>query len=211
MRKWLMISCLMPVLVFAQTGSLKGKQIGVIGDSYVRNHVGKIEDTWHYKFAQKHQMQYFNYGRNGNCIALDLERWGPGMYQRYKDMKDSLDYIIVIAGHNDAVRERLDSIGMDTFRERLGLLCSGLIERYPNAMIFFFTPWSYVKLKNITLGYTLPQSVFLKSNFIRGARFFVDAQNVATFTGYDGFDPELSTGNPYPQALSLSFGFNLNF
>ena len=47
MRKWLMISCLMPVLVFAQTGSLKGKQIGVIGDSYVRNHVGKIEDTWH--------------------------------------------------------------------------------------------------------------------------------------------------------------------
>ena len=87
-------------------------------------------------------MQYFNYGRNGNCIALDLERWGPGMYQRYKDMKDSLDYIIVIAGHNDAVRERLDSIGMDTFRERLGLLCSGLIERYPNAMIFFFTPWT---------------------------------------------------------------------
>lgn len=142
MRKWLMISCLMPVLVFAQTGSLKGKQIGVIGDSYVRNHVGKIEDTWHYKFAQKHQMLYFNYGRNGNCIALDLERWGPGMYQRYKDMKDSLDYIIVIAGHNDAVRERLDSIGMDTFRERLGLLCSGLIERYPNAMIFFFTPWT---------------------------------------------------------------------
>ena len=142
MRKWLMIVCLMPVLVFAQTGSLKGKQIGVIGDSYVRNHVGKIEDTWHYKFAQKHQMQYFNYGRNGNCIALDLERWGPGMYQRYKDMKDSLDYIIVIAGHNDAVRERLDSIGMDTFRERLGLLCSGLIERYPKAMIFFFTPWT---------------------------------------------------------------------
>ena len=76
---------------------------------------------------------------------------------------------------------------------------------------FYLQDGSYVKLKNITLGYTLPQSVFLKSNFIRGARFFVDAQNVATITGYDGFDPELSTGNPYPQALSLSFGFNLNF
>ena len=76
---------------------------------------------------------------------------------------------------------------------------------------FFLQDASYVKLKNITLGYTLPQSIFVKSNFIRGARFFVDAQNVATFTSYDGFDPELSTGNPYPQALSLSFGFNLNF
>ena len=143
MKKLLfMLICLMPMLVYAQTGNLKGKQIGVIGDSYVRNHTGKIEDTWHYKFAQKHQMQYFNYGRNGNCIALDLERWGTGMYKRYKEMKESLDYIIVIAGHNDAVKERLDSIGIDTFRERLGILCSGLIERYPHTMIFFFTPWT---------------------------------------------------------------------
>ena len=63
MKKLLfMLIFLMPMLVYAQTGSLKGKQIGVIGDSYVRNHTGKIEDTWHYKFAQKHQMQYFNYG-----------------------------------------------------------------------------------------------------------------------------------------------------
>ena len=70
---------------------------------------------------------------------------------------------------------------------------------------------AYVKLKNITLGYTLPQSVFTNSKFIKSARFFIDAQNVATITGYKGFDPELATDNPYPQALSLSFGFNLNF
>lgn len=76
---------------------------------------------------------------------------------------------------------------------------------------FYLMDGSYVKLKNITLGYTMPQSVFTNSKFIRGVRFFVDAQNVATFTGYKGFDPELGTDNPYPQALSLSFGFNLNF
>ena len=76
---------------------------------------------------------------------------------------------------------------------------------------FYLMNASYVKLKNITLGYTLPESVFLKSRFIKGARFFIDAQNVATFTSYVGFDPELDVYNPYPQALSLSFGFNLNF
>lgn len=76
---------------------------------------------------------------------------------------------------------------------------------------FFLMDGSYVKLKNITLGYTMPQSVFANSKFIQGARFFIDAQNIATFTGYKGFDPELQTDNPYPQALSLSFGFNLNF
>ena len=121
---------------------LRGKQIGVIGDSYVRNHREPIENTWHYKFARKHQMQYYNYGRNGNCIALDLKQWGTGMYRRYQDMKDSLDYVIVIAGHNDASHGRIDSIGMDTFKERLGILCQGLIEKYPHAQIFFFTPWT---------------------------------------------------------------------
>lgn len=74
---------------------------------------------------------------------------------------------------------------------------------------FYLMNGSFVKLKNITLGYSLPSSLFWKGSFIQGARFFVDMQNVATFTKYKGFDPELSTGNPYPQALSLSFGFNL--
>lgn len=76
---------------------------------------------------------------------------------------------------------------------------------------FYLMNGNYIKLKNITLGYSLPRNIFSNSKFIQGARFFVDAQNVATFTSYKGFDPELSTDNPYPQALSLSFGFNLDF
>jgi hypothetical protein len=107
---------------------LKGKKIGFIGDSYVRNHREPIENTWHYKFAKKHGMEYYNYGRNGNCIALDLKQWGIGMYNRYTEMRDDLDYVVVIAGHNDASQGRLDSIGIDTFKERLGILCVGLIE-----------------------------------------------------------------------------------
>ena len=40
---------------------LSGKRIGVFGDSYVRNHREPFEKTWHYKFAKKHNMEYFNY------------------------------------------------------------------------------------------------------------------------------------------------------
>lgn len=124
------------------TDPLKGKKIGFIGDSYVRNHREPVENTWHYKFAKKHGMEYYNYGKNGNCIALDLKQWGIAMYKRYQEMRDDLDYVVVVAGHNDASHGRLDSIGIDAFKERLSILCEGLIEKYPNANLFFFTPWA---------------------------------------------------------------------
>ena len=132
---------ILPVIKSIPVHPLYGKKIGIIGDSYVRNHRDPIEYTWHYKFAQKYGMQYYNYGKNGNCIALDLKQWGTGMYKRYASMNDSLDYIVIIAGHNDASQGRLDSIGVDLFKERLSVMLSGMRKKYPNGQIFFITPW----------------------------------------------------------------------
>lgn len=125
---------------------LRGKRLGIIGDSYVKNHREPVEHTWHYKFARKHGMKYFNYGRNGNSIAYTSPRWGEAMYLRYKEMADSLDYVIVAGGHNDGFK--LDSIGgIDIFKEKLAILCEGLIEKYPTAKIFFFTRWNCKNFK----------------------------------------------------------------
>lgn len=124
---------------------LRGKNIGVIGDSYVKNHREPVSLTWHYKFARKHHMNYYNYGRNGNCLTIDLKRWGTGVYHRYRDMRPDLDYIIVIGGHNDAERlsEGADTlITIEWFRQNLDTLCQGLISRYPTAQIVFFGPWT---------------------------------------------------------------------
>lgn len=122
------------------TAPFEGKRIGVLGDSYVRNHKEPVERTWHYKFAKKHRMQYFNYGRNGNCVSIPRKAFGEAMYIRYKEMSDSLDYVVVIAGHNDA--SLLAEIGIEKYKEKLNLLCEGLIEKYPTAKIFFFTCWT---------------------------------------------------------------------
>lgn len=120
---------------------LAGKRIGVLGDSYVQNHRESVENTWHYKFAKKHGMTYFNYGRNGSCVAMDCTRFGKAMYKRYTQMPDSLDYVVVVGGHNDS--NLLDSLGgIEGYKEKLAVLCEGLIARYPQAKIFFFTRWT---------------------------------------------------------------------
>jgi hypothetical protein len=68
---------------------------------------------------------------------------------------------------------------------------------------------NYMRLRNITLGYT-----FNAKKVIRSARLFVDMQNVALWTNYKGYDPEIAgglEGNPYPQTLSTTVGVSINF
>lgn len=85
----------------------------------------------------------------------------------------------------------------------------------------YVTDGSYMRLKNVQLGYTLPQELTRKV-FISSLRLFVAAENLLTFTKYAGFDPEISNGSSstygvgidrgvYPQSRVYTFGLNLNF
>lgn len=69
---------------------------------------------------------------------------------------------------------------------------------------------SYLRIKNLTLGYTLPK---LKFRGIKSARIYAAAQNVYTFTKYTGLDPEVSgngiDNNVYPVVRTISLGLNL--
>lgn len=49
---------------------------------------------------------------------------------------------------------------------------------------------SYVRLKSAAFSYTIPSSVFSKTKFIRGLTVYTEGQNLLTFTGYKGTDPE---------------------
>ncbi|NDV81093.1 TonB-dependent receptor [Bacteroides sp. 51] len=76
---------------------------------------------------------------------------------------------------------------------------------------------SYMRLKNIQLGYTLPK-VLTSKVFVSSLRVYVAAENLLTITGYKGFDPEISYDKSagidrgiYPQARTFTLGFNLNF
>ena len=72
---------------------------------------------------------------------------------------------------------------------------------------------SYLRLKNIQLGYTLPQHITMKAHISR-LRFYVSVSNAFTVTGYTGYDPEVGSGvdwGNYPQSRTVLFGTNINF
>ena len=82
---------------------------------------------------------------------------------------------------------------------------------------------SYLRIKNITLGYTFPKTVLQKVK-IDNVRVYMNIQNLYTFTKYTGFDPEVGASTQdssgltfgvdngrYPSPMTCSFGLNITF
>ena len=81
---------------------------------------------------------------------------------------------------------------------------------------------SYLRLKELTLGYNFPGTLLGRTGFIDGARIYFRGQNLLTFTNYSGMDPEVHYGGPgnisqgtdfftFPQPRTYIFGINLSF
>ncbi len=78
---------------------------------------------------------------------------------------------------------------------------------------------SYLRLKNIQLGYTLPVALAERAG-IQRVRLWAGGYNLFTITKYSGLDPEIGSSSPlsmgvdqgyYPQASSVMFGINATF
>lgn len=87
----------------------------------------------------------------------------------------------------------------------------------------FLEDGSYVRLKNIQIGYTVPNTRKFR---LQSVRLYVAATNLLTFTGYTGFDPEMTVSTnsasqgdlangidwgTYPVAKNYTFGLNISF
>ena len=76
----------------------------------------------------------------------------------------------------------------------------------------FVEDGDYLRLKNLIIGYTLPQSVLARLN-MSSLRIYVSAVNLLTWTKYTGFDPEVGTSgidsSVYPVTSTYSIGLNI--
>ena len=68
---------------------------------------------------------------------------------------------------------------------------------------------SYIRLRNLTLGYTLPKEISRKF-YIENLRVYFSANNLWTKTDVLSYSPEANTGG-YPEPRTILFGLNLSF
>lgn len=115
-------------------------------------------------------------------------RWG---YQLNKDVVDGRWY----EGRTDATYPRLLEYS-NTKNTQLS--------------DFYLEDLSFLKIRNIQLGYTLPKSIVAKTTLER-IRFYTSLENFFTFTSFRGFDPELGGTLGYPTMKNVVVGVNLSF
>jgi hypothetical protein len=81
---------------------------------------------------------------------------------------------------------------------------------------------SFLRISNVTLGYTFPDSWLKKTRIISRFRIYGTVNNLYTFTSYTGFDPEANTRrstpltpgvdySAYPRSMFIVGGVNINF
>lgn len=78
----------------------------------------------------------------------------------------------------------------------------------------------YLRLKNVQLGYSLPEKLLKGTNFIEKCRVYLSGQNLFTLTGYSGYDPEISGGSVFskgyddghfPPVRTITCGLQVSF
>ena len=85
----------------------------------------------------------------------------------------------------------------------------------------FVEDGSYLRLKNVQLGYTLPKTLVGKIG-LSHVRFYLSGSNLLTLTKYSGYDPEVDTRratpltpgvdySAYPKSIGVVAGLNLTF
>ena len=147
-------------------------------------------------------LSLFLQGISGSKIFSDLLTWSQGMHTNFNSGLDALERWTPDHTITNVPRAVRDDPNGNIKKTSTRSLFSG----------------DYARLKNVSIGYTLPKSVndLLK---IDNLRIYATARNLLTFTKYPYFDPEIGGGNTsrgidrgtYPQARTMIMGVQLDF
>ena len=165
----------------------------------------------------------YNFGLNLDAAwkGFDLKVFFQGTLKRDAWVANSVFYgpsqnkwqAMVFKEHMDYWRPEGDALGanLDAYYPKADWNGGKNFQRSS----YFLQDASYVRLKNVTIGYTLPQEITRKF-FVENLRIFASGENLLTFTDYTKLgDPELvdagNLGKTYPLSRTFSLGLSVTF
>jgi TonB-linked SusC/RagA family outer membrane protein len=184
-----------------EDGNLTGKPDGKIDQAdviYIGTHAPKFTMGFNNEFKYKgFDLNLFLYA------SVGAYRWPSthvehGVYGSYgtQMLRDNYNYL-------REIQNRWGSDNPDA------AMPSGEVNSYDTFGASHFEKASYLRLKNLTLGYDITK--LFNTNRL-SARVFFTGQNLFTITGYNGFDPEVERDRAsYPQQKTFSFGLDIKF
>jgi len=161
-------------------------------------------------------------GSYGNDVLNYQRRWLENPRENTNLLKSALGYaqleLIDPNGPNDY--RNVQIVGGDPYMPRIGASSASSASNY-RLSNRFVEDGSYVRVKNISIGYNLPKKLYSKYG-ISNIKVYSNAQNVLTFTKYKGYDPEIGSINQsvlltgidngrYPSPIITTLGLNVNF
>lgn len=184
--------------VYQQVYDDAGKPIE--GEYVDRNGDGVIsdKDLYRYKKSDADVLMGFN-------SKLSYKKWDFGFNGRVS--LGNYNYNGTAANSALAINEIFGNNALSN--KPLAAVKTGFMERQRQSD-YFVQNASFLKIDNITLGYTFDKFFTTRSN----ARIYASVQNPIIITNYDGLDPEVDGGmdrNVYPRPLTFLFGVNINF
>lgn len=190
-------------------------QLPKLGDLKYKdlNDDGKIDDNDR-AFSGSYQPKFtmgFTAGMNYKAIDMSINLYGTIGSKIYNGKK---------AARFNSLDNVEESVANDrwTFSNYASNVPAANLNAIPQST-YFIESGDFVRINNLTLGYTIDQR-FLQKYHVANFRVYVTCQNLATFTKYTGFTPELSSGDPlsqgielnaYPTTRTFAFGVNLTF
>ncbi|MCM1520531.1 MAG: TonB-dependent receptor [Lachnoclostridium sp.] len=184
--------------------------------------IGGFGNTFNFKGFDLNIFMNFSIGNDiYNATAQALSPYGP-FQNTLKDFGTNYYRLIDPAtGQQATTLARLKELNPDE-NSRLWSLTEGNSSNiiYPSS--YFVEDGSYLRISQLTLGYTLPSKIMQKAH-ISKCRIYFTANNLYTFTNYSGYDPNVSSSNDdvvctpgfdsraYPSSRSYVVGLNLSF
>ncbi|WP_264537910.1 SusC/RagA family TonB-linked outer membrane protein [Flavobacterium sp. N1736] len=161
-------------------------------------------------------------GSYGNDVVNYQRRWLENPRENTNLLKSSLGYaqldLIDPSGPNDY--RNVQIVGGDPYMPRIAASSASSASNYRFSNRFV-EDGSYVRVKNISIGYNLPKKLYSKYG-ISNIKIYSNTQNILTFTKYKGYDPEVGSLNQdalltgidngrYPSPIITTLGLNVNF